>query len=281
MTWRLDVVHRTDFQYSGPVLSSYNEARMTPTTDLHQATVSSRFATTPGVPVRRYWDYWGTQVSAFDIHDAHDALSVTSASVVETEPPRSPAHQITWDELANDEVKDRYDELLRPTVYTDDDPELCELARGLVEKGADPADAALSVAKWVNQSLTYESGVTGVHTSAVQAWHEKRGVCQDFAHVALVQLRALGIPARYVSGYLHPSKEAPIGERVAGESHAWIEAWTGEWWGFDPTNDVEIGHRHVEVARGRDYSDVAPLTGVLSGGATADLTVEVTLTRLR
>jgi transglutaminase-like putative cysteine protease len=84
-----------------------------------------------------------------------------------------------------------------------------------------------------------------------------------------------------VSGYLHTEEDAPIGSRVAGESHAWIEAWTGDWWGFDPTNNIEIGHRHVGVARGRDYADVAPLRGVHSGGGEAMLEVEVNLTRLR
>ena len=91
----------------------------------------------------------------------------------------------------------------------------------------------------------------------------------------------MGVPARYVSGYLHSQKDADIGDQVAGESHAWIEAWTGDWWGFDPTNNQEIGHRHVGVARGRDYADVAPLRGVHSGGGEATLEVEVNLTRLR
>ena len=91
----------------------------------------------------------------------------------------------------------------------------------------------------------------------------------------------MGIPARYVSGYLHPARKADIGERLAGESHAWVEAWTGGWWGFDPTNLEPIGHRHVAIARGRDYADVAPVRGVHSGGGEAALEVEVSSTRLR
>jgi transglutaminase-like putative cysteine protease len=91
----------------------------------------------------------------------------------------------------------------------------------------------------------------------------------------------LGIPARYVSGYLHPSRDPAVGEARAGESHAWVEAWTGTWWGVDPTNLEPIGHRHVAIARGRDYADVAPMRGVHSGGGEATLTVEVTSTRVR
>lgn len=281
MTWRLDVIHCTSFHYSSPVRASYNEARMTPITDLHQSTVSSRVSLSPAVPVRRYWDYWGSQVTAFDIHEPHDELVVTSASVVETEPPIAPATVIEWADLADPSVADRYDELLRPTTYTGESTELAEAAAGIRAGCENPAAAWEAVGAWVNAALSYESGVTGVHTSAAEAWQARRGVCQDYAHVALVMLRSIGVPARYVSGYLHPRREAAIGESVAGQSHAWVEAWVGEWWGFDPTNNEPIGQRHVGVGRGRDYADVAPLRGVLSGGQTQSLDVEVTLTRLR
>jgi transglutaminase-like putative cysteine protease len=281
MTWRLEVVHRTTYDYATSVLSSYNEARMTPITDLHQSTVNVRFSTSPSTPIRRYWDYWGTQVTAFDICDSHDRLVLTSGSVVETEAARPPVRGATWDELATPAVRDVHAELLASTPYTAQDDELAETARSLAAAHDDPVDAVLAALRWVNESLTYQPGVTGVHTSAAQAWQARLGVCQDFAHVALVVIRAMGVPARYVSGYLHPQRDAAIGERVEGESHAWIEAWTGEWWGFDPTNNQEIGHRHVGVARGRDYADVAPLRGVHSGGGKATLEVEVNLTRLR
>jgi transglutaminase-like putative cysteine protease len=281
VTWRLDVVHRSAFRYVSPVRASYNEARMTPITDLHQSTVSSRVSLNPTVPVRRYWDYWGSQVTAFDIHEPHDELVVTSASVVETEPATAPTTIVGWAELADPAVADQFDELLRATTYTGESRELADTAARIRATSGHPAAAWEAVGAWVHDALTYESGVTGVHTSAAQAWEAKRGVCQDFAHVALVMLRSIGVPARYVSGYLHPRREAAIGESVAGESHAWVEAWVGEWWGFDPTNNEPIGQRHVGVGRGRDYADVAPLRGVLSGGQTRSLDVEVTLTRLR
>ena len=92
-----------------------------------------------------------------------------------------------------------------------------------------------------------------MHTPAADAWEVRSGVCQDFAHLATGALRAIGIPARYVSGYLHPKRDAEIGEKVRGESHAWVEWWTGDWFGFDPTNDREVGDHHVVVGRGREY----------------------------
>jgi transglutaminase-like putative cysteine protease len=275
------VVHRTQYTYETAVQSSYNEARMTPTTDLHQTTGNLSFTTDPPTPIRRYWDYWGTQVTAFDISEPHDKLVLTSTAVVETEDIAPPPRATTWDELETAEIRDTHAELLAATPYTADDPELAAMAHEFAAAHDDPVDAVLAAAKWVHEALKYQSGVTGVHTSAAEAWKARLGVCQDYAHVALVVLREMGVPARYVSGYLHTHKNAPIGDRVAGESHAWIEAWTGDWWGFDPTNNQEIGHRHVGVARGRDYADVAPLRGVHSGGGKAALDVAVSLTRLR
>jgi len=129
--------------------------------------------------------------------------------------------------------------------------------------------------------MTYQTGATGVHTAAADAWAAGSGVCQDYAHLALGALRGMGIPARYVSGYLHPRADAEIGETLAGESHAWVEWWQGGWVGFDPTNDTPATDRHVVVARARDYRDVPPIRGLLAGPAgTSTLTVTVETTRL-
>jgi transglutaminase-like putative cysteine protease len=281
MTWRLEIVHRTQYDYSSKVASSYNEARVTPTSEAHQSVVSARFNTVPQAAVRRYRDYWGTQVSEFDVIESHDTLVVTSSVIVETEEAEELAVSVEWEELADPDLTDRYAELLMPTIYTAPEPALAEGARRLAATCETPADAVFAVSRWVNDEMSYVPGATGVHTDASEAWEARRGVCQDFAHVMIVALRVLGIPARYVSGYLHPSKDVAIGEERAGESHAWVEAWTGSWWGVDPTNLEPIGHRHVALARGRDYADVAPVRGVHSGGGEAKLTVEVRSTRLR
>ena len=109
---------------------------------------------------------------------------------------------------------------------------------------------------------------------------KRRGVCQDFAHLSLILLRGMGIPARYVSGYLHPKRNARVGDIVDGQSHAWIQAWTGEWWNYDPTNDTEINEQYISVGVGRDYADVTPLKGIYSGEGSTDLDVVVEITRL-
>jgi transglutaminase-like putative cysteine protease len=131
-----------------------------------------------------------------------------------------------------------------------------------------------------HETLRYERGATHVRTSSAQARAAGGGVCQDFAHVTLALLRAAGLPARYVSGYLHPAAEAGIGETTTGESHAWVEFWAGAWAAADPTSLAEVGSRHVLLARGRDYADVRPLSGIYSGPAAEHLGVTVEVTRL-
>jgi transglutaminase-like putative cysteine protease len=147
--------------------------------------------------------------------------------------------------------------------------------------GLDPGGAALAIAAAAADRVAYEPGSTGVQTSASEAWRLRRGVCQDIAHVSLAMLRSVGLPARYVSGYLHPVPDAPVGHAVTGESHAWVEVWLGQWWPYDPTNRVTVGERHVVVARGREYGDVPPLKGVYRGHGSHRLGVRVELTRLQ
>lgn len=279
MTWRLRVVHTTGYAYNKPVTRSFNEARLTPRPDSRQNVILNRVETVPSTRAYRYTDYWGTAVTAFDLHAPHRSLEVTGSSVVETEPFIGPAEQLTWDELRSDAVTDRFDELLVPTVYVPRDRKLATVARQLA-RGVTPMEAVVRVADWVHSKMTYSSGTTSVHTSAVQAFTDQQGVCQDYAHLTLLLLRSMGIPSRYVSGYLHPDPDAVIGKTVAGQSHAWIEAWTGAWWGYDPTNDTAIREQHVSVGVGRDYADVPPLKGIFSGGSSTDLDVVVEITRL-
>ena len=122
-------------------------------------------------------------------------------------------------------------------------------------------------------------GVTNVKTTAAESWAARAGVCQDIAHVTVGALRAAGIPARYVSGYLHPKPSAELRETVTGESHAWVEFFCGTWHGYDPTNLIDIGERHVVVGQGRDYRDVPPLRGVYAGSSNSELFVTVEITR--
>ncbi len=276
MSWRLRIRHTTGYRYDTEVASSYNEARLAPQTEPSQLTIESSVTTSPGASQQRYCDYWGTQVTAFDVHEPHAELEVTATSLVDTSEPREP-EPVTWASL--DAARDLHAELLVPSARTVPDAELVELA-GQARSRLSPYDVVLALSGTVRDRVAYQPGSTGVQTSALQAWELGQGVCQDIAHVTLALLRAAGVPARYVSGYLHPQPEPVLGEVVAGESHAWVEAWLGGWWPFDPTNDLPVGLRHVTVARGRDYGDVPPLKGVYAGGGSQSLGVRVEVTRL-
>jgi transglutaminase-like putative cysteine protease len=277
--WRMRVVHATGYAYRTPVTASYNEARLTPRSDSRQNVIINRVETAPATRSYRYVDYWGTAVTAFDLHAPHTELEVTSSSVVETDRPEAPAATIRWADLDSAAVLDRFDEVLTPTRYTPASKRIDRTARSLA-KGCEPHDAVLAAAKWVHSELQYVRGTTGVHSSGLDALTEGKGVCQDFAHLTLILLRSMGIPARYVSGYLHPNPDAVIGDTVEGESHAWIQAWTGSWWNYDPTNDTEITEQYISVGFGRSYADVAPLKGIYLGQGSSDLDVVVEMTRL-
>lgn len=281
MTMRLRVVHTTAFAYTAPVTSSYNEARLTPLTTPTQTTLEAVVRTEPASHLQRYHDYWGTQVTAFDLHRPHDRLEVVASSLVETSTPAPDEPRLDWSGLRADAVGNLYAELLAPTRYTTmDDAMRGHLAE--ITGEPDPETAVHAASALVREHLTYRQGATGVATTAAEAWAKGSGVCQDFAHVAIAFLRAAGIPARYVSGYLHPVVQPVLGETVVGESHAWIEAWVGSWLAVDPTNGGPVGDRHVLVGRARDYRDVSPVRGVYaSPGGSSSLRVTVEIARVR
>jgi transglutaminase-like putative cysteine protease len=277
--WRLQVVHRTRFHYSGPVRSSYNEARLTPESSNRQTTLRSRVEIEPAATAYAYRDYWGSTVTAFDLHSPHSELVVTGTSIVEAGPDLAGHDRVGWSGLRAREVREQFGELLTPTPLTAMSDEVVAEARDVVGD-THPHEAGAIVCRFVGEHMEYLSGSTNVKTNAMQAWTKGKGVCQDISHVTVGLLRALGLPARYVSGYLHPKKDAAIGEAVTGESHAWVEWWDGGWNAFDPTNSVEVGTRHVTLGRGRDYGDVPPFKGLFSGPKSEGHTVTVEVTRL-
>ncbi len=279
MSWRIAVRHRTGYQYGAPARASYNEVRMTPATTGGQHLLTSRLDIRPDARPLRYVDYWGTQVHAFDVHVPHDELVVTATSVVETASPVS-APDPGWDALSSAAVRDRFAELLAPSRYVLAEDEVDAVARSLRTAGS-PAETGRAAVHWVNETLDYVRGATSVGTTSAEARSLGQGVCQDFSHLALAVLRSAGLPARYVSGYLYPHREAPLDQRVSAESHAWVEFWAGDWMPLDPSNLSEVAERHVLVARGRDYADVRPLAGIYSGPVAQSLGVSVELTRLR
>ncbi|MFC5676623.1 transglutaminase family protein [Aeromicrobium endophyticum] len=280
MTYQLRIKHTTGYHYEKGAMASFNEARMTPMTTSEQYVLRSRLEITPTPWSYEYRDYWGTTVTSFEVHDPHSDLTVVATSIVDTQEVPAKPHAIGWDDLTDD-VTDEWCEYLVLSDWVapaDDLRGLLDELRATAERPGDYARAAVDL---LHSRIAYVPGSTEVTTTAADAWAAQTGVCQDFAHLSLGALRHAGVPARYVSGYLHPSRDPVVGETVEGESHAWIEWWDGEWVAWDPTNAVAPGPRHVVVAKGRDYGDSPPLRGIFSTAGGSELFVGVEITRLR
>lgn len=277
MTRRLRIRHTTRVSYAQAAVSSHNEVRMTPLTLPGQTTLDSRLTIRPAATTWSYWDYWGTQVTAFELMDPHADLTITASSLVETSPPGGLPEAPTWAEVAEQTANSRLLEFANPTPRTTVPAKLVKKARKAAA-GLDPHETAVAVSSLVADQVSYLPGVTGVNTSAAEAWDQGAGVCQDIAHLTIALLRGLGLPTRYVSGYLQPEREAELHRPVAGQSHAWVEYWAGDWHGYDPTNRTRADESHVVVGRGRDYDDVTPHKGVYRGvaGGPPEVTVEFT-----
>jgi len=208
------VRHRTGYEYASQVRASYNEARMTPVSGGGQHALESRVETGPPARLLRYVDYWGTVVHAFDVHVPHIELVVTATSVVETAGPRPAPPETGWEALAEPAVRDRFAELTVPSRYVLLEPEVVKVGEALAAAHR-PAEAGRRAVGWVHDQLDYVRGVTGVHSTSAEARAAARGVCQDYAHLALALLRGMGLPSRYVSGYLLPDGDGAVGRTTA------------------------------------------------------------------
>jgi len=277
---RYRIVHKTAFRYSETVGASYNEARMLPSLADNQMVLSEKLEVEPKSSFHEYVDYFGTRVVMFEVLEPHGELSIVSKSVVQTNDQSLTEPLLGWDDLPAAIVASvSLTEAVAQTNRTRPSKEFISAIERLT-KNLTPHEAALVVCRFVHDSMVYKFGITGVNSVAKEAWKEKVGVCQDYSHIVIGALRHLGIPARYVSGYLDPGKETAVGQKVLGETHAWVEWWAGSWFAYDPTNDCEVLNRHIFVGRGRDYDDVPPMRGVFSGGSQhSELVVEVQFTR--
>lgn len=281
MGWRLRIVHTTRVSYAAPIRSSFNEVRMTPLTLPTQITLESRVSAGAAVPVWTYCDYWGTYATAFDIAEPHERLTIEAQATVETGDDLSgtPTAPLPWPDLRGAATSGRQLELLLPTPLTTLTPEVTTAVLGDL-RAADPIETAEEISARVRAQVRYMTGSTGVRTSAQEAWDQEQGVCQDMAHVTVALLRDAGLPARYVSGYLHADPSAEPGQTTAGQSHAWAEYWAGTWRALDPTSGARVAERHVVVGRGRDYADVSPMKGIYHGTPASTMDVTVAVTRL-
>ena len=278
---RIRVRHVTGYRYAEGADTSYNEARMLPVASNGQYVLVSHLEVSPNTSTHSFVDYWGNRVTSFEVLTPHDELSITASSLVEVGPrPGAELTSVTWDAI--DQARERSVELVEQTSQTQltaPADEVAALALDAKGRSATPGETAQQIVRAIYDAVDYETGVTGVRTTAREAWVQRRGVCQDITHIALGALRRVGVPAQYISGYYHPRQDAAVGETVTGESHSWLEYWDGGWRGWDVTNNSPIRDRHVRVGRGRDYNDVPPLRGVYASAGDSELFVKVEITR--
>jgi transglutaminase-like putative cysteine protease len=283
---RLDIRYATRFRYAGPVAESQNELRACPATDAHQQLVHYHVTTTPSSRVASYLDYWGTRVDTFGIRAPHDHLEVLAEATVETAPEAARPPSVSLVELDDRGFRDAHLELLQPSPHVRWGREVANAARDCADVAGDDVVAlAFAVHDHVAQ-LDYRPGATFVGVAVDDVYAAGGGVCQDFAHLAVAMYRHLGVPARYVSGFLFTADDSTgqdvHADEVEVETHAWVEvAVPGHGWlALDPTNSQPVGERHVTIGRGRDYDDVSPFRGVFSGTQEHQLEVSVTMRRL-
>jgi transglutaminase-like putative cysteine protease len=284
----LEVRHVTRYTYDQPVRESVMELWMQPQKGARQRLVSFDLEINPAAQLFSYADTFGNAVYHFDVPQPHERLTITARSAVETQAPAPLPDGLDggeWDRLRSDFVRGENFDFLRPHGFAVETPALRAF---MAEKNLSgprsrcPLTAVRELSRVVYGSFAYETGVTRADSPIDEVLTAGRGVCQDFAHVMLAVCRSWGVPARYVSGYLFTDRKA--GDRSDPDAtHAWVEVFLPSlrWVGFDPTNNIEAGERHIACAVGRDYSDVPPSKGVFKGEAESELSVGVSVRRAR
>jgi transglutaminase-like putative cysteine protease len=285
MTYHL--VHRTIYEYASPVTVSHHAARVEPR-GLPQQSVE-RFSLQiepPPAVLKPRVDFFGNQVCGFTIQEIHQHLEITARSRVTVAATTPPALALApdWEDvvkLFSDPVSP---EVVEPYQFVFDSPLLSaspELAAYARESFAAQTPLLVAVAdlnRRIFSDFKYDPTATTVATPLVEVMEQRAGVCQDFAHLAIACLRSLGLPARYVSGYLRTRPPAGKARLIGADaSHAWFAVFCPDigWVDFDPTNNVLPAEEHITVAFGRDYSDVSPVSGVITGGGAHAVKVSV------
>ena len=292
----LHVTHETRYEYAPPVETAQHLAHLKPLATDSQRLVSHKLSIDPP-PAQRseQADLYGNTRAFFALEATHDKLVVTAESVVETSVPVLPpavARELPWESVRErfrfrkDATFDAASEFVFPSPYVPRHDDFTAYARASFVPGRPAFDVAMDLTERMYEDFAYDADSTEINTPAVEALAQRKGVCQDFAHIMIACFRTLGLPARYVSGYL--LTQPPPGQpRLVGAdaSHAWVSVYLpgedygspGGWADFDPTNGRQPGEDYVTLAIGRDYSDVSPMRGVLHGGARHTLSVGVTV----
>jgi transglutaminase-like putative cysteine protease len=275
------------FRYPQPVWDSHNVLRAAPCSDDRQILLSYKLSLQPAARVVSYTDYFGTRVDLFGVARPHRELQVLAEIRVAIHGAPAVALPEACGSCAEPSFAEAHYEYLAPSAHTDFADAIRREAREAVAGlPDDAAQLGVALSQHVGRTLQYAPGSTHVGIDVNELQRTRRGVCQDFAHYLIALCRSVGVPARYVSGYLFAERGdtpgAPDRDEVFVQTHAWVEiAVPGAgWWPLDPTNRITVGARHVKIGHGRDYDDVLPLRGLYHGPFQHELEVEVRMKRL-
>lgn len=280
------VQHRTEFSYATDVSLSQQLLRLTPRNTERQTLLADTILVEPSPVVRRSTrDWYGNETSFVSVQEPHRHLIVQASSSIQVDDPQWPLDAAdSWESViqavqypdSGDAV--RAASFCFPSPYVDVVPGVRQITEQWFTPGRPFLDATMALTRYIFEHFEYRGGVTDVWTPVSTVLENRQGVCQDFAHLQIACLRSLGLPARYISGYLltrpPPGKERLVG---ADESHAWLGVWLPSfgWVEFDPTNGLMPGNEHIVLGWGRDYGDVSPINGFIIGGGEHKIEVSV------
>lgn len=283
-----DIRQTTACTYASPVTNAFHVLRQTPVNRPGQRVQISSLQIEPApVSRRKGRDFFGNRLTWIALEEAHDTLTVKVSARVAVDAFAPPPDAATW-EAVQEQVFTSTD--IGPTApahflfasrMVSLDPEIRDYARQSFPPGRALLEAASELMHRIKADMVYEIGATSVTTTPPMSFALRRGVCQDFAHIMISGLRGIGLPAAYVSGYLRTIRPAGAARLQGADAmHAWVLVWCGSetgWVGFDPTNDMIASDEHIVLAIGRDYTDVAPMDGVIvaAGGQHIDVSVNV------
>ncbi|MEP7257943.1 MAG: transglutaminase family protein [Flavitalea sp.] len=276
---RFKIHHVTKYSYQNPVRDSANQVILYPINDQYQEVIKQRLFITGSPPVEIYRDYYGNEVGLFMRSDPHTELVIDSKIEVVTQPREMPGNTVSandqWNYLPTLMKDIQYIDFFKVDRFSSL-PEIRSVIDKYQSKEFTPLEVSLQLVEYIYNEFKYITGITSVETTLDEVWKLKAGVCQDFAHILTVMLRILGIPARYVSGYICPKKNGMRGE---GATHAWVEAYIPfyGWLGLDPTNNCIANDMHIRLAVGRNFSDCSPVKGSYKGGSQHKLEVGVSV----
>lgn len=275
--------HITKFKYSAPISENVMDVRMQPRTDEHQQSIDFYLYVQPNTKVFIYQDYLNNTIHHFSIPGLHKELSLKAEAVVNVTAPEPLPAALTeadWAAVDGLSISAEHWDMCTPSPFTQPSPILQSLAEELnVTRRADPLTVLRELNEGIHRTFTYSPEATNVDSPIDEAIAQRRGVCQDYAHVMLALIRNfLHLPCRYVSGYLYHRQSD---QSVSAATHAWVEVFLPKlgWVGFDPTNNLLAGERHIRAAIGRDYHEVPPTRGIFKGSAESELSVSVYVRR--